>query len=219
MNTGKASILIVEDNPQHVRLYNKALRGYRVTTVATGSAALAEIHDNIPDLILLDHVLASGEQGLDFIPQIKAWAAHVPIVVISGTLGIRDQLAALSGPLAAHYVIEKPFDLETLEQTVQRALTDCGMGEAVAMLRAMERAEKIESNEPERLFTERLARQHRIINLLRSASERPNVSALARQFAVSRKTIQRDLADLAKRGQVDPELYPDWQAPGEVENR
>ena len=63
----------------------------------------------------------------------------------------------------------------------------------------------------ERLFTERLARQHLIINLLRNASERPNVSALARRFSVSRKTIQRDLADLAKRGQVDPGQYPDSQ--------
>jgi predicted HTH transcriptional regulator len=86
------------------------------------------------------------------------------------------------------------------------------MGEAVAMLRSLERAERIETHEPERLFTERLARQHQIVNQLREASERPNVSALARQFSVSRKTIQRDLTDLVHRGQLDRDLYPEWNA-------
>ena len=85
-------------------------------------------------------------------------------------------------------------------------------GALVQMLRSLERAEKIENNEPERRFTERLERQHEIINRLRKTNERPNVSALAREFNVARKTIQRDLADLVQRGQIDPAVYPDWQA-------
>ena len=212
MNVRNATILVVEDDPQHVRLYNKALRGFRVTTVATASAALKEIESSIPDLILLDHILAEGEKGTEFIPRLKALAAHVPIIVISGTLDIQGQLAALSGPLSAQYVLRKPIQLDELEQVVERALTECGLGETVAMLKSLERAEKVESNEPERLFAERLARQHAILNKTRGASERPNVSALARQFNVSRKTIQRDLVDLVKRGQIDPELYPEWNA-------
>ncbi len=210
MNVRNASILIIEDDPQHVRLYNKALRGFRVTTVATASAALKEIETTIPDLILLDHILAEGEKGTDFIPRLKALAAHVPIIVISGTLDIAGQLSALSGPLSADYVLRKPIQLEQLEAVVERALNECGLGETVAMLKSLERAEKIEANEPERLFAERLARQHAILNQTRGASERPNVSALARQFNVSRKTIQRDLTDLVKRGQMDPALYPEW---------
>jgi DNA-binding NtrC family response regulator len=209
MNPRKASILVIEDDPQHIRLYNKALRGFRVTSVSTASAAVEEIREHLPDLILLDHVLADGERGTAFIPVLKELAAHVPIVVISGTLDISGEVAALSGPLSAHYVLRKPIQLDELEDVVSRALEDCGMGEAVAMLRSLERAERIESNEPERLFTERLSRQHAIINLLRDASERPNVSALARQFRVSRKTIQRDLHDLVARGQLDASQYPE----------
>ena len=213
MNVRNASILIIEDDPQHVRLYNKALRGFRVTTDATASAARKEIENSIPDLNLLDHILADGEKGTEFIPRLKTLAAHVPIIVISGTLDIQGQLSALSGPLSAEYVLRKPIQLEQLEQVVERALTECGLGETVAMLKSLERAEKIESNEPERLFAERLARQHAILNQTRGTSERPNVSALARQFNVSRKTIQRDLTDLVKRGQIDPALYPEWDSP------
>jgi len=85
-----------------------------------------------------------------------------------------------------------------------------GLLEFYPMLKSLERAEKIESNEPERLFAERLARQHGILNQTRGTSERPNVSALARQFNVARKTIQRDLSDLVRRGRMDPVLYPEW---------
>jgi DNA-binding NtrC family response regulator len=210
MNAAKASILVIEDDPQQVRLYNKALRGFRVTNVATASAAVEELRDDVPDVIILDHTLGEGEKGTDFLPRIKELAAHVPVILISGTLELPEQLQALSGPLAAHFVLKKPIRLEELEATVTQALTRCGMGEAVAMLRSLERAERIETHEPERLFTERLARQHQMMNQLREASERPNVSALARQFRVSRKTIQRDLTDLVQRGQLDAALYPEW---------
>jgi DNA-binding NtrC family response regulator len=210
MNAAKASILVIEDDPQQVRLYNKALRGFRVTNVATASAAVEELRDDVPDVIILDHTLGEGEKGTDFLPRIKELAAHVPVILISGTLELPEQLRALSGPLAAHFVLKKPIRLEELEATVTQALTRCGMGEAVAMLRSLERAERIETREPERLFTERLARQHQMMNQLREASERPNVSALARQFRVSRKTIQRDLTDLVQRGQLDAALYPEW---------
>ena len=206
-----ASVLIVEDDPQQLRLYSKALRGSRLTCVGTGTAALRALAEAVPDLIVLDHALAEGECGTDFIPRLKERAAHVPIIVISGTLGLADQLKALQGPLAAHYVLTKPIRLDELETTVDRALNECGMGEAVKMLRSLERAEKVESNEPERRFTERLERQHQIMNRLRAAQTRANVSALSREFNVSRKTIQRDLQDLLQRGQIDRAAYPEWE--------
>jgi CheY-like chemotaxis protein len=206
-----ASILIVEDDPQQLRLYSKALRGSRLTCVGTGTAALEAVAEQLPDLIILDHALADGERGTDFIPRLKAIAAHVPIIIISGTLGLAEQLKVLQGPLSAHYTLAKPIRLEEFEQTVDHALTHCGLGETVKMLRSLERAEKIEHNDPERRFTERLERQHEIMNRLRTASERPNVSALAREFNVARKTIQRDLQDLVQRGQIDPAIYPEWE--------
>jgi DNA-binding NtrC family response regulator len=205
-----ASILIIEDDPQHLRLYAKALRGYRLTCVGTGTAALKALEEKLPDLIILDHVLAEGQRGTDFLPRIKALAAHVPIIIISGTLDIEGQLSALQGPLSAHYILKKPLKLDDFEATVEKALKHCGLGETVAMLKSLERAEKMETNEPERRFTERLSRQHEILNRLRNSSERPNVSALSREFNVARKTIQRDLQDLVQRGQIASSLYPEW---------
>lgn len=200
------TILVVEDDPKQVRLYAQVLNRYRLVCVATGTAALAELGKETPDLILLDHALAKGELGADFIPKLKAVAAHVPIVVISGTLDIGGQLQALQGPFSADYVIEKPVDIGQLEQTVETAVNECGMGEAVRALRSLERAELIEDSDRERLFTERLARQHELLKRLRGVTARPNISELAGQFHVDRKTIRRDLHDLIQRGQLDPAL-------------
>jgi DNA-binding NtrC family response regulator len=205
-----ADILIIEDEPQQIRLYSKALRGYRLTCVSNGSAALDQIQKHIPDLIILDNILSAGELGTEFLPRLKNAAAHVPVIVISGTLDIEGKLKALQGPRSAHYVIEKPVDLDQLETTVKTALEECGLAETVRSLQSLERAEKIESNEPERRFTERLARQNELLNRLRGVLTRPNISQLAGDFRVSRKTIIRDLNDLIQRGQLDRAVYPEW---------
>lgn len=209
--TPKASILIVEDDPKQLRLYSKALRGYRLTCVGNGTAALRALADGVPDAILLDHVLAEGERGVDFLPALKAAAAHVPVIVVSGTLAIRDQLRALQGPRGAHFVLEKPVDLDELERTVEIAVTECGLGEAVRLLQSLEHSEKSDPDEPDRRFTERLARQHGLLKSLRGSSERPNISQFSRDYRVSRKTIIRDLRDLIQRGQLAAEVYPEWQ--------
>lgn len=209
-----AEILVIEDDPAQIRLYAKALRGYRLTCVTSGTAALAHLAREIPDVILLDHILAGGERGTDFLPRLKDFAAHVPIIIVSGTLDIASRLEALQGSRSAHFVLEKPVDITRLRATVREALDECGLEETVRALQSLERAERIESNEPERRFTERLARQSQLLRQLRGQGNKPNISHLAAQFRVSRRTIHRDLHDLIQRGQLDEAVYPDWKSPG-----
>lgn len=212
-----ASILIVEDDPQQLRLYSKALRGFRLTCVASGTAALKALELGVPEVIILDHVLAAGERGADFLPKLKERAAHVPVIIISGTLDLAGQLQALQGPRSAHYVLEKPVDLDELDRTVRQALDHCGLAETIQALQSLEQAERIATHEPERRFVERLSRQHEILKRLRGADEKPNISQLSRDYGVSRKTILRDLHDLIQRGQLDPAVYPEAKTdPGDA---
>jgi CheY-like chemotaxis protein len=180
----------------------------RLTCVSNATAALAEIERQAPDLVILDHVLAGGEKGVEFIPRLKALAAHVPTIVVSGTLDLPSQLRALQGPRAAHYVLEKPVDLDELEKTVEIALTECGFAEMVSMRQSVDRVEGEAASLPEHQFTARLARQHRLLLQLRQTSARPNITHLAGAYGVARKTIIRDLQDLIRRGQLDPAVYP-----------
>ena len=152
-----ASILVVEDDPQQLKLYSQALTGYRLTCVSNVTSAILVLHSDLPDVILLDHVLEGGELGAKLLPRIKQIAAHVPVIIISGTLGLEEQIEALQGPDHAAYVLKKPVQLQKLRDTVKLALDECGFGEMVRSMRSLERAEHIATSDRERLFTERSA--------------------------------------------------------------
>ena len=74
----------------------------------------------------------------------------------------------------------------------------------VRSMRSLERAERLATSERERLFTERLARQYDLLKRLRGATQKPNISQLADDFRVDRRTIRRDLHDLVNRHQLPP---------------
>jgi DNA-binding NtrC family response regulator len=206
--TWKATLLIIEDDPQQVRLYAKSLPQYRLLTVHTGTAALKLLEQEFPDVIILDHQLAEGEKGTDFLPALKTDLAHVPVILISGTLDIKGQLRALQGPYSAHYLIEKPVDVQALRDTIAHALEDCGLAETVRSIRSLERAEMLNSKDPERVFAARLARQVELLKRLRDGLP-ANVSHLARDLKVSRRTIARDIHELIQRGQLPPGVQPE----------
>lgn len=216
--TPSASILVVEDDPRQLWLYSRALRDYRLTCVRSGTEALAALQRQLPDLILLDHVLDGGELGLDFLPRLKDAAAHVPILIVSGTLDIQGQLRSLQGPRAASFVITKPVDLVELERTVEIALTECGMAEAIRMIQSIERSGKPGELPPDRRFVDRLVRQHQMLQKLRQQPSPANISALSREFGVSRRTIARDLGDLVTRGQLPSAVCPDWKNLAEAQD-
>ena len=206
-------ILIVEDDDLQYEIYEEALAKYRLVRVKNGSEALAQIRRDPPDLLVLDHVLSAGELGLDFLPEFKELLPHVPIIIVSGALEVRQQMAALQGPRRAHYCLPKPVDVHDLRRTVAAALQECGETEVVRQFEALERSHRVDAQELFSRSTDRLTRQNRIVERLGKARERPNISALAREFKVARRTIIRDLQELIRRGQLPPEVYPEWENP------
>jgi len=202
-------LLIIEDDDLQYELYEESLGNYRLTRARDGSGALASIPADPPDLLILDHVLAGGELGLEFLPEFKELLPHVPIVIVSGALEVRQQLAALQGPRRAHYCLPKPVDLRELKRTIAIALNDCGDSEIVRQFEALERSRRVDAQELLSRSTDRLSRQNRILEILGTAAARPNISALAREFKVARRTIIRDLQELIRRGQLRSDVYPD----------
>ena len=211
----KPTILIIEDDDLQYEIYEEALSKYILVRVTTGSQALARIAQNRPDVLILDHVLDKGELGLDFLPELKELVPFVPIIVVSGALDIEQQLKALQGPRRAHYCLTKPVDIGALKRTVDSALTECGEREIVQQFEALERSHRIDAIDLFSRSTDRLRRQTQIRERLSKSRERPNISALAREFGVARRTIIRDVQELIRRGQVPPDVYPEWENPKE----
>lgn len=202
-------ILIIEDDDFQYEIYEEALTRYRLVRTRTGSEALAQIPRHRPDLLILDHVLDQGELGLEFLPEFKEVLPFAPIIVVSGALEVHQQLQALQGPLRAHYVLPKPLDIRKLKSTVEIALRECGEKEVVRQFEALERSHRTDALDLFSRSTDRLSRQNQIRSQLTEArSGRPNISALARQFGVARRTIIRDLQELIRRGQLSPDVYP-----------
>ncbi len=211
----KAHILIIEDDDLQYEIYQEALEEFALTQARSGSDALAIMAKNPPDIILLDHILAAGQLGLDYLPQFRELMPHVPVVIISGVLELSQQMKALQGPRRAHYVLAKPVDVVDLRKIIQTALEECGETEIVRRFEALERSKRSDVEALLSRSTDRLSRQNDILSLVKKSDARPNVSALARQFRVARKTIIRDLQELIRRGQLAPEVFPKWEAPDE----
>jgi DNA-binding NtrC family response regulator len=211
MNT--PTILIIEDDDLQYEIYEEALSKYNLIRATNGTRALAQIPAHPPDVLILDHVLSEGELGLDFLPEFKELMPFVPIIIVSGALEVHQQMEALQGPRRAHYCLTKPVDIRALKRTVETALKECGEHEAVRQFEALERSHRIDALDLFSRSTDRLSRQNRIRELIGKSRERPNISALAREFNVARRTIIRDLQELIRRGQLKPEVYPDWQNP------
>lgn len=207
-----AHILVVEDDDLQHEIYEEALKGYVVERVTTGTEALQGLAKDLPDLIILDHVLAEGELGLDYLAELKDALPHVPIIIVSGALEVHEQMNALQGPRRAHYCLAKPVDMYDLQQTVETALEECGEKEVVRQFEALERSKRVDIQDLLSRSTDRLSRQSQIRQTLANTVERPNISALSRQFRVARRTIIRDLQELIRRGELPSELYPKWMA-------
>jgi DNA-binding NtrC family response regulator len=211
MNTPR--ILVVEDDDLQYEIYEDVLGAYELVRATTGRQALGCIRQKAPNLIILDHILDDGELGLDYLPELKELLPYVPIIVVSGVLQVHQQFDALQGPRRAHYCINKPVDVEELTKAVEVALRECGEAEVVRRFEALERSKRVDIEALLSRSTDRLSRQTEIRRLVDGATERPNVSALARLFHVARRTIIRDLQELIRRGELKPEVYPKWENP------
>ena len=207
------TILIVEDDDLQYEIYEETLAKYKLVRVKSGSEALEQIARQAPNLLILDHVLDEGELGLDFLPEFKELLPFVPIIVVSGALEVHQRLEALQGPRRAHYCLPKPVDVHALRDTVAIALKECGEAEVVRQFEALERSRRVDAQGLFSRSTDRLSRQNRILELVAKSPDRPNISALSREFRVARRTIIRDLQELIRRGQLKPEIYPEWENP------
>lgn len=212
MAAPRPNILIIEDDDLQYEIYAEALEDFELTRVKKASEGFKLASENPPSVILLDHILEDGELGLKILPEFKELLPFVPIIIVSGALEVHQQLDALQGPRRADWCITKPVDVVHLVNTVKKALRECGEEEVVRQFEALERSKRVDADELMSRSSDRLSRQRTIRQQLEGSSDRPNISGLARQFNVARRTIIRDLNELIRRGELPAEVYPERDA-------
>ena len=121
-NSGRATVLLVDDDPEILRYCGKILRsgGHAVVACADGVEALAFIAGDDPvDLVVLDWALP-GLEGRRVREQLARRHPHLPLLVISGHL--RDDFEALGGIDKDTPWLVKPFTPAALLAAVRALL-------------------------------------------------------------------------------------------------
>lgn len=117
------TILVVDDDPEIVTMLSLRLgkRGYEVLTAIDGNQALETARKAHPDLVILD-VMMPGKNGWEVARAIRQDPTTEAIKVVMLT-AIGEQVNEMTSPLyGADAHIDKPFEFEQLERTLQTLL-------------------------------------------------------------------------------------------------
>jgi DNA-binding NtrC family response regulator len=119
-----ASLLVVDDDLDMTDAFAEILRmeGHDVRIARNGREGLACLAEDVPDLILCD-VEMPVLNGPDMAYQVilmNAGRERVPIVLTSGVAGLRRVAQNVGTP----YLLSKPFTVEQLVDTLNRALVE-----------------------------------------------------------------------------------------------
>jgi len=116
-------ILVVEDDEDILELvsYNLTKAGYRVTTAASGEAAIKAARSKPPDLVLLDLMLP-GVDGLEVCNTLRRdqRTANIPVIMLTARSEEADIVAGLE--LGADDYITKPFSPRVLLARIKAVL-------------------------------------------------------------------------------------------------
>ena len=125
---GKKILLIDDDLDMHhaVRLILEP-QGFQINCQVTGAAGLESVRQDVPNLILLDIMLASPSEGLELAAMLKndPQLMNIPIIMISSISKlVGADLARQAGVdfVSAERFIEKPLEARTLLAAVQEIL-------------------------------------------------------------------------------------------------
>ena len=119
----KEKILIVEDNPQNMRLFEMTLRskGYRLLTATDGEEALDMATRDKPDLIIMDIYLPKVS-GLEVTKRLRQMPAfnHVPIIAVTAHAMKGDKEKIIEAGCDAY--LPKPINTRQLPEVVTEML-------------------------------------------------------------------------------------------------
>jgi DNA-binding response OmpR family regulator len=123
-HSGRAEILIVDDEPNIARLIRMYLdrEGYNTSIATTGAEAIARVAQQRPSLIILDLMLPDIN-GMEVCAEIRR-ESQVPIIMLTAREGDEDKISGLEG--GADDYLTKPFVPRELMARVKAILRRAG---------------------------------------------------------------------------------------------
>lgn len=170
VNPLQATILIVDDTPENLRLLSAALaqQGYDVRSAISGTVALAGAFNIMPDIILLD-IMMPDMTGYEVCEQLKAdpLTRDIPIIFVSAVDDVSDKVKAFR--MGGVDYVTKPFQLEEVIVRIQNQIN-------------LHHLQKRLEEQNVRLQTEMRNRQQAEENALQALAQEKEYSELKSRF-------------------------------------
>ena len=164
-----ASILLVDDDPDLLRLMTMRLQaaGHPVQTAGSAEAALAQLAVSLPALVISD-VRLPGRDGLQLFDEVRARHPALPFMLLTAHGTIPDAVEATARGAMAY--LTKPFDGKELLAKIRQAL-NLGATEASgkAQTDSPDKPEKADKNAEGSWRRELISRSPRMAELLAEA--------------------------------------------------
>ena len=108
-----AHVLVVDDDEEIRASLRRSLafEGFKVTLAADGEEALRSIHDDRPDLVVLD-IMMPGLDGLEVVRRLRLADEQLPVIMLTARDAVPDRVTGLEAG-ADDYLV-KPFAFSEL---------------------------------------------------------------------------------------------------------
>jgi len=130
----KQTILVVDDDQAHRTMLRTLLTGwgYAVNEANDGATAVAMVHEQAFDLILMD-IRMIRVSGLEALAEIKAYNPAIPVIIMTAYSSVETAVDALKK--GAYDYLTKPLDFDELKLTMERAMDHSQLREENRLLR------------------------------------------------------------------------------------
>jgi DNA-binding NtrC family response regulator len=130
----RGRILVVDDEPEMTMLLRQGLtrRGFEVEDCTDAPKAFARLTDHDFDAAIAD-LNMPGLNGLDLCQRIAANHADLPVIVVTGFGSLDTAIAAIRA--GAYDFVTKPFELDHIALTLDRAVRQRRLSDEVKRLR------------------------------------------------------------------------------------
>ena len=127
-------VLIVDDEKNMRWVLGQALsaEGFDVAEAADGDAALEAVGELEPDIMVLDHRMP-GKDGMEVLRTLRSKGLAFPIIMLTAHGNVATAVEAMKA--GASEYLTKPFDLEELKLSIDKALQYSGLAAEVERLR------------------------------------------------------------------------------------
>ncbi len=182
-SAGGRRVLLIDDDEVFVRVLARALgaRGFVASMAHSAAQALALCRSEHPQFAVLDLKLGA-DNGLKLIPELKAIAPELRILLLTGYASIATAVEAIKR--GAHDYLAKPVDADAVAHALTAQADHSSLHAAALLPDAPPPLKRLEWEHIQRMLVECEG----------------NISEAARRLGLHRRTLQRKLAKHPVRG-------------------